>query len=132
MNKVYVVLGSFFGDEGKGKIIDYLSQTADYSVRCTGGNNAGHTIEVDGKNLTLEFLGQQQTAVKAKILKVKSNIAYGKLLDGIFGKGKYIAWSIVYASPLILTEGTIHIDNSYMTIDEEVELMYNIIKGDNV
>ena len=29
--------------------------------------------------------------------------AYGKLLDGIFGKGKYIAWSIVYASPLILT-----------------------------
>lgn len=34
-------------------------------------------------------------------------------------------------SPLILTEGTIHIDNSYMTIDEEVELMYNIIKGEN-
>jgi len=32
--------------------------------------------------------------------------------------------------PLILREGTIHIDNSYMTIDEEVELMYNIIKGD--
>lgn len=32
--------------------------------------------------------------------------------------------------PLILTEGTIHIDNSYMTIDEEVELMYSIVKGD--
>ena len=29
--------------------------------------------------------------------------AHGKLLDGIFGKGKYIAWSVVYASPLILT-----------------------------
>lgn len=35
-------------------------------------------------------------------------------------------------SPLILTEGTIHIDNSNMTIDEEVDLMYRTIKGDNV
>jgi cytidylate kinase len=34
-------------------------------------------------------------------------------------------------SPLILTEGTIHIDNSDMTIDEEVDLMYRTIKGDN-
>ena len=33
-------------------------------------------------------------------------------------------------SPLILTEGTIHIDNSNMTIDEEVEFMYEIIKGE--
>lgn len=49
--KVDVVLGSFYGDEGKGKIIDYLSQNADFSVRCTGGNNAGHSIEIDGKNL---------------------------------------------------------------------------------
>lgn len=56
MNKVYVVLGSFFGDEGKGKIIDYLSQTADYSVRCTGGNNAGHSIEIDGKKFAFHLI----------------------------------------------------------------------------
>lgn len=48
MSKVDVVLGAFYGDEGKGKIIDYLSTKADISIRCTGGNNAGHTIEVDG------------------------------------------------------------------------------------
>ena len=48
MAKVNVVLGTFYGDEGKGKIIDYLSQKADFAVRCTGGNNAGHTIQVDG------------------------------------------------------------------------------------
>ncbi len=48
MSKVDVVLGAFYGDEGKGKIIDYLSTKADVSIRCTGGNNAGHTIEVDG------------------------------------------------------------------------------------
>ena len=47
MSKVDVVLGAFYGDEGKGKIIDYLSTKSDISIRCTGGNNAGHTIEVN-------------------------------------------------------------------------------------
>lgn len=48
MSKVDVVLGAFYGDEGKGKIIDYLSGNANVSVRCTGGNNAGHTVTVNG------------------------------------------------------------------------------------
>lgn len=41
---VTVVIGSQWGDEGKGKIIDYLSQNTDYIVRFHGGNNAGHTV----------------------------------------------------------------------------------------
>ena len=48
MSKVTVVLGSFYGDEGKGKIIDYLGGMSDVAIRATGGNNAGHSIEVDG------------------------------------------------------------------------------------
>ena len=56
MNKVDVVLGSFYGDEGKGKIIDYLSQKADISVRCTGGNNAGHSIEIEGKKFAFHLI----------------------------------------------------------------------------
>ena len=56
MNKVDVVLGTFYGDEGKGKIIDYLSQKADISVRCTGGNNAGHSIEIDGKKFAFHLI----------------------------------------------------------------------------
>ena len=48
---INVVLGAFYGDEGKGKIIDYLASESDFVVRFSGGNNAGHTIEVDGKNL---------------------------------------------------------------------------------
>ncbi len=48
MSKVNVILGTFYGDEGKGKIIDYLSENADASIRCSGGNNAGHTINVNG------------------------------------------------------------------------------------
>lgn len=49
MSKIDVVLGTFFGDEGKGKIIDYLATKSDVTVRCSGGNNAGHTIKVNGK-----------------------------------------------------------------------------------
>ncbi|MBR2289929.1 MAG: adenylosuccinate synthase [Clostridia bacterium] len=56
MRKVDVVLGSFYGDEGKGKIIDYLSQNADFSVRCTGGNNAGHSIEIGGKKFAFHLI----------------------------------------------------------------------------
>ncbi len=41
---VSIVIGSQWGDEGKGKIIDYLSSTSDFVVRYHGGNNAGHTI----------------------------------------------------------------------------------------
>ena len=53
---VNVVLGSFYGDEGKGKIIDYLSNDCDYSVRFSGGNNAGHSIEVDGKKFAFHLI----------------------------------------------------------------------------
>ncbi len=54
--KVDVVLGCFYGDEGKGKIIDYLSQKADVTVRCTGGNNAGHTIEIENKKFAFHLI----------------------------------------------------------------------------
>lgn len=56
MKNVDVVLGTFYGDEGKGKIIDYLSTKADYNVRCTGGNNAGHTINVNGKKYAFHLI----------------------------------------------------------------------------
>jgi adenylosuccinate synthase len=49
MNNVSVVIGSQWGDEGKGKIVDLLSNNADYVVRYHGGNNAGHTVIVGGK-----------------------------------------------------------------------------------
>lgn len=56
MKNVNVVLGAFYGDEGKGKIIDYLSSSAKYAVRFSGGNNAGHTIEVDGKKFAFHLI----------------------------------------------------------------------------
>ncbi len=55
-SKVDVVLGTFYGDEGKGKIIDYLATNSDIAIRCSGGNNAGHTIEVDGKKFAFHLI----------------------------------------------------------------------------
>ena len=43
-----VVVGTQWGDEGKGKIVDLLTRYADYVVRFQGGNNAGHTLVVEG------------------------------------------------------------------------------------
>jgi adenylosuccinate synthase len=52
----YVVVGTQWGDEGKGKIIDVLAHKADYVVRFQGGNNAGHTVVVNGEKFILHLL----------------------------------------------------------------------------
>ena len=51
-----VVVGSQWGDEGKGKIVDWLSSQADVVIRFQGGNNAGHTLVIDGETYKLNIL----------------------------------------------------------------------------
>lgn len=51
-----VVVGTQWGDEGKGKIVDLLTRYADYVVRFQGGNNAGHTLVVDGKKYVFHII----------------------------------------------------------------------------
>jgi adenylosuccinate synthase len=51
-----VVLGAQWGDEGKGKITDYLAHKAEVVVRYQGGNNAGHTVEVEDKKYKLHLI----------------------------------------------------------------------------
>lgn len=51
-----IVVGSQWGDEGKGKITDYLASQADMVLRCQGGSNAGHTIWVDGVRHALHLV----------------------------------------------------------------------------
>lgn len=51
-----VVVGTQWGDEGKGKITDYLAESADVVARYQGGNNAGHTILIDGKKFKLSLI----------------------------------------------------------------------------
>jgi adenylosuccinate synthase len=56
MNKSIVVLGTQWGDEGKGKIVDLLSRDADAVVRFQGGHNAGHTLVIDGQKTVLHLI----------------------------------------------------------------------------
>ena len=51
-----VVVGAQWGDEGKGKLVDWLSERADVIVRFQGGHNAGHTLVIDGKVYKLSLL----------------------------------------------------------------------------
>ncbi|MCH7506556.1 MAG: adenylosuccinate synthase [Proteobacteria bacterium] len=56
MNTSIVVLGTQWGDEGKGKIVDLLSRDADAVVRFQGGHNAGHTLVINGKKTVLHLI----------------------------------------------------------------------------
>lgn len=51
-----IVVGAQWGDEGKGKVTDLIGQDVDYVVKFNGGNNAGHTVVVDGKKYALHLL----------------------------------------------------------------------------
>jgi len=68
---VNLVIGTQWGDEGKGKVVDYFSKDADYVVRFQGGNNAGHTIKVGGEVYKLHV--------------IPSGVIQGKI--GVIGNG---------------------------------------------
>ncbi|MCX8190131.1 MAG: adenylosuccinate synthase [Candidatus Diapherotrites archaeon] len=68
-----VIIGAQFGDEGKGKIIDYLSEKADIVVRFNGGDNAGHTVVVGNKTYKLHLM--PSGAVQKKICCLASGVA---------------------------------------------------------
>jgi adenylosuccinate synthase len=54
--KCIVVVGAQWGDEGKGKVVDYLAGSFDYIARCAGGHNAGHTVIFDGHRFVLQLI----------------------------------------------------------------------------
>ncbi len=53
---VVVIVGTQWGDEGKGKITDYYAERSDHIVRFQGGNNAGHTIKLEDETFKLHLL----------------------------------------------------------------------------
>ena len=57
-----VIVGLQWGDEGKGKIVDWLSERADIVVRFQGGHNAGHTLVIDGQTYKLSLLPSYRSA----------------------------------------------------------------------
>ena len=112
MGCVNVVLGAFYGDEGKGKIIDYLSSEALYAVRFSGGNNAGHTIEVDGKKFAFHLIpsGILNPNVKA-----------------ILGNGVVIDPKVLIEEIDCLKENGYSVDNLYISEKAHVIFPYHVV-----
>ena len=71
-SKIKAIVGAQWGDEGKGKITDFFAGESDYVVRFHGGNNAGHTVIVDGNTFKLHL--------------IPSGIVYGEPIS-IIGNG---------------------------------------------
>lgn len=109
---INVVLGAFYGDEGKGKIIDYLSKSTDYTVRFSGGNNAGHTIEVDGKKFAFHL--------------VPSGILYENV-KAILGNGVVIDPRVLIDEINNLKENGYKVDNLYISDKAHLILPYHIM-----
>lgn len=88
-----VVLGAQWGDEGKGRVVDYFAESADFVVRYQGGNNAGHTIVVGDQRLALSLIPSgilypnctpviaSGTVIDPKVLIDEMKMAAAKQLD---------------------------------------------------
>ena len=108
---VDVVLGAFYGDEGKGKLIDYLSNDTKYAVRFSGGNNAGHTIEVDGKKFAFHL--------------IPSGVL-NKNVKAILGNGVVIDPKVLIEEINNLKENGYSVDNLYISDKAHLILPYHI------
>ena len=108
----YTVIGTQWGDEGKGKIVDWLSSKADMVVRFQGGNNAGHTIKIHNKIFKLNLLPS------GIIRKKKCVIGNGVVLD---------PWALVEEIKYLKKQG-IEVNNKNLFIAENVCLILPIHK----
>ena len=108
----YTVIGTQWGDEGKGKIVDWLSSKADVVVRFQGGNNAGHTIVIDDKVFKLNLL--PSGIIRGK----KCIIGNGVVLD---------PWALIAEIKNLDSQG-LNITNQNLLIAENVCLILPIHK----
>ena len=103
-----VVVGSQWGDEGKGKIVDWLSSEADVVVRFQGGHNAGHTLVIDGITYKLRLL-PSGIVRKNKI----SVIGNGVVVD---------PWALLDEIAEIKTKG-VNVDENNLILSESANLI---------
>lgn len=102
-----VVLGTQWGDEGKGKAVDNLGEKVDYVVRYSGGNNAGHTVVVNGETFIMHLLpagilNKNATTVIGNGVVVDLDVLYAEL-DGLAERGLEIAHPLISANAHIIT-----------------------------
>src|SRR5436189_5619967 len=106
---VTIVVGSQWGDEGKGKATDYLADRMDFCVRYQGGNNAGHTVLAGGRLLKLHL-------IPSGILydHITSVIADGVVVDpGVLIEEMEILESQEIDSSRLMLSGNVHLIMPY-------------------
>jgi adenylosuccinate synthase len=113
-----VVVGAQWGDEGKGKATDQLGDRVDYCVRYSGGNNAGHTIVVNGERYALHLLpsgilNQNCTPVIGNGVVVDLDVLFQEM-DGLAARG-------VDSSHLMVSANAHIIASFHQTIDKVTE-----------
>ena len=102
-----VIVGTQWGDEGKGKATDQLGESVDYVVRYSGGNNAGHTVVVDGEKYALHLL--PSAILSPGCVPVLGNgvvVDLGVLfeeIDGLVARGVAADRAIISANAHIIT-----------------------------
>ena len=108
MSKVSVVLGCFYGDEGKGRATDYLSQSCEVAVRATGGNNAGHTVYINGKKFAMRL--------------IPSGVLSNKTM-AVIGNGVVLNPQVLIGEIEMLRENGIDIDK-FLKISEKAHVIF--------
>ena len=108
----YTIVGTQWGDEGKGKIVDWLSSRADLVVRFQGGNNAGHTIKIKDKIYKLNLLPS------GIIRNKKCMIGNGVVLD---------PWALIKEIKNLEKEGVL-VDERNLSIAENICLILPVHK----
>ena len=121
------VIGAQWGDEGKGKIVDWLSNKADVVVRFQGGNNAGHTIVIKKKKIALSLL-PSGVLRKEKVAIIGNGVVINP--EALINEIKKIQNSGISISPknLIIAENASLILNLHRRIDQLREAQKGINK----
>ncbi|MDI9627571.1 MAG: adenylosuccinate synthase [Acidobacteriota bacterium] len=102
-----IVLGTQWGDEGKGKAVDALGEHVDLVVRYSGGNNAGHTVVVGGEKFIMHLLpagilNRNATTVIGNGVVVDLDVLYHEL-DGLAARGEVVDHPLISANAHLIT-----------------------------
>ncbi len=102
-----IVLGTQWGDEGKGKAVDALGEHVDLVVRYSGGNNAGHTVVVGGDKFIMHLLpagilNRNATTVIGNGVVVDLDVLYHEL-DGLAARGEVVEHPLISANAHLIT-----------------------------
>jgi adenylosuccinate synthase len=106
-----VVLGTQWGDEGKGKAVDYLADRMDFVVRYQGGNNAGHTIIAEGRLLKLQL--------------IPSGILYPHLTS-VIADGVVVDPAVLLREKDLLDEAGVNTDGLRVSLNAHLIMPYHL------